>query len=101
MSQVPNIFNKGKQKEVESKQQPKKEPSPEPARPSVIVKKGALLSDDEDDDVKPKRRLRKRASSVAFDSDSEREKSLRAMMDIDDCSFHFFLFNDSISEIYW
>jgi len=55
--------------------------------PSARVKKGAIVSDDdEDDDVKPrKNRLRKRLSSVELEaSDSEADKSLRAMMDIDD-----------------
>lgn len=88
ISSLPDL--KGKYKESGTTDV-KKEPSPVPVKgPSARVKKGAIVSDeDEDDDVKPrKNRLRKRLSSVELDaSDSEADKSLRAMMDIDDCSF--------------
>jgi len=85
ISSLPDL--KGKYKESGTKDV-KKEPSPVPVKgPSARVKKGAIVSDDdEDDDVKPrKNRLRKRLSSVELEaSDSEADKSLRAMMDIDD-----------------
>jgi hypothetical protein len=52
----------------------------------VWIKRGAVLSEDEDI---PKTQRRKKKDSPTFtsESDSERNRSLRAMMDIDDGAF--------------
>ena len=61
------------------------------------IRKGVVLSDDEDI-PQPSRRKSKSASSVASKVDSEAERSLRAMMDIDDGPFILLLLIDTESE---
>ena len=56
-----------------------------------VVKNGRILSDDEDDEdhveplkAKPSSKGKQKAAAIDLD-DLETERSLRAMMDIDDC----------------
>ena len=54
------------------------------AKPTVKVKKGVIVSDEEDDAPRILRRKSKLPSKAASDVDSEAEKAARALMDIDD-----------------
>jgi DNA polymerase delta subunit 3 len=94
-----------KSKSKSSKAPPK--PLPTKEKSSARVKKGVIFSSDEDDDEEieraPKKRLQKGRKMVDRESDEdeegdggEAERSLRAMMDIDDGAFFLFYFLFSI-----
>jgi hypothetical protein len=79
------------QPKPQSKAPPKAPPTKETS--SARVKRGVIFSSDEDDEEEsaPKKRLQKGKAKwvgASTDDDDEAERSLRAMMDVDDGMFY-------------
>lgn len=102
MKRKSDVFAQKKEEDTSEEDVPKKVEPPkalpqakkESVEPdSMRIKRGVILSDDEDDEavVKPKT-IRKPKAELVDDS-LDPERSVRAIMDIDDCTFNpFWLF---------
>lgn len=80
-----------KPKAKEEKQKKEDKPKPAPVN-DIKLRKNRIVSDDEDEDnapaPKPKGKGKSRASTIADALQSAEERSLRAMMDMDDGACH-------------